>query len=249
MAGKTCVICGAPSGMYPLCVNHLKMKNEGKVIKCKTCGSWHETSQPCKCKPQDSASLPHEEAEMNKVVIINQNNKSKCITCGKQTDGVLFCGSCYHKYKSKDLLFRIKNCSSVELLDESYEGKHVCQDGHIVKSIAEMTIDDYLYNHNIAHAYESTVRYGPNEKDILHADFCLPNYLGEGKDVYLEHWGFNENNKDYTKTKKFKIEKYKQKGVTLICTFQDADMSNPSERLAWKLNKEYIKENEINFDN
>lgn len=33
MAGKVCQICGTPSGMYPLCKEHLQLKNEGKVVK------------------------------------------------------------------------------------------------------------------------------------------------------------------------------------------------------------------------
>ena len=249
MAGKTCVICGAPSGMYPLCVNHLKMKNEGKVVKCETCGSWHETSQPCKCKPQNCVPQPHQEAETNKVVIINQNNKSKCITCGRQTDGVLFCSSCFHKYKDKELLFKITKCSNVELLDESYEGKIVCRDGHIVKSKSEKFIDDYLFLAGIPHAYEREIPYGRENHDIIRPDFYLPNYLGEGKHVYLEHWGYNENNLHYTKTKKFKMEKYREMGITLICTHEQTDAKDIDAVLERKLKKEFIRENEINFDN
>ena len=30
---KRCAICGEPSGFYPLCKHHLKLKEEGKVIK------------------------------------------------------------------------------------------------------------------------------------------------------------------------------------------------------------------------
>lgn len=44
---KTCVICGKPSGMYPLCREHLQMKADGKVIKCEDCGTWHLANEPC----------------------------------------------------------------------------------------------------------------------------------------------------------------------------------------------------------
>ena len=30
------------------------------------------------------------------------------------------------------------------------------------------------------------------------------------KDVYIEHWGFNSDNRDYYKSKKYKIAKYKE---------------------------------------
>ena len=33
MASKECQVCGKNSGIYPLCVEHMKLKNEGKVIK------------------------------------------------------------------------------------------------------------------------------------------------------------------------------------------------------------------------
>ena len=51
--GKTCAICGKPSGMYPLCREHLKMKAEGKVVKCEDCGVWHLIDEPCDCEDED----------------------------------------------------------------------------------------------------------------------------------------------------------------------------------------------------
>ena len=39
MTSKFCQICNKPSGMYPLCKEHLKMKDEGKVIKDNN-GKW-----------------------------------------------------------------------------------------------------------------------------------------------------------------------------------------------------------------
>ena len=48
--GKTCVICNRPSGMYPLCREHLQMKAAGEVIKCPDCGTWHLAKEKCpKC--------------------------------------------------------------------------------------------------------------------------------------------------------------------------------------------------------
>ena len=249
MAGKTCVICGAPSGMYPLCTTHLKMKNEGKVIKCETCGTWHETAKPCKCKQQNEVLQNRNETESNNIVIIDKNNKGKCITCGKQTDGVLFCGPCFYKYKDKELLFKITKCSSVELLDESYEGLYTCKDGHVVKSKSERDIDNYLFAEGIPHAYEKALSYGRGEKEVVHPDFYLKDYLGKGKDVYIEHWGYNENNLHYTKTKKFKMKKYQEMGITLICTHEQTDAKDIDAVLERKLKKEFIRENEINFDN
>ena len=47
---KNCVICGKPSGMYPLCKEHLEMKNNGQVEKCADCDTWYVVKDGCKCK-------------------------------------------------------------------------------------------------------------------------------------------------------------------------------------------------------
>ncbi len=185
--------------------------------------------------------------EKSNTIVINNENKSRCIACGKETDGLLFCTTCYHQYKNKELLIRIKNCSSVEILDESYENIIDCKDKHIVKSKSERFIDDYLFENQIPHAYEKGLIYGADEKDIIYPDFYLPDYLGKGKHVYIEHWGYNENNKDYTKSKKFKLSVYKKLKITLVC-INEKDITKIDTVLERKLNKKFIKENEINFD-
>ena len=309
---KTCQICGANSGMYPLCTTHLKLKNEGKVEKCPECGKWHLTARACSCKKPKFDTLPtegfdkcvlcgektkgyafckncwneHTPDELldilnngkkvaaadtpatstvekasstektpvpavenhNNVITFSENSKSKCITCGKHTDGLLFCPTCYNKYKGKELLFRITNCANVELLDEDYEGRYTCKDGHIVKSKSERDIDNYLFEHGISHAYEKELPYGATEKEVLHPDFYLPNYLGVGKHVYIEHWGYNENNIQYTKTKKFKMPIYEKLGITLICTYEKTDMGKIDTVLDRKLNPTFIAEHKINFE-
>lgn len=49
MAGKTCEICGKPSGMYPLCRDCFILRDEGKVIKDETTGKWILNEEPKKC--------------------------------------------------------------------------------------------------------------------------------------------------------------------------------------------------------
>lgn len=241
-----CVICHAKTNGYAFCRNCFQEYDNDELLNI---------LNDKKTTPTETNLLPQEiesekepsPTENSHTITINSENKSKCITCGRKTDGVLFCGQCYHKYKNRQLLFRIKNCTDVELLDDSYEGKYDCDDGHVVKSKSEALIDNYLFSHNIKHTYETDFVYGSKKEDILKPDFTLPNYLGDGKDVYIEHWGYNENNITYTKTKKFKMPIYKINKITLVCIYE-SDISNLNSALTRKLNKEYIKLSEINFE-
>lgn len=168
--------------------------------------------------------------------------------CNRINDGLLFCSGCYYKYKNKEILVKITNCSNVELLDESYEGRYTCKDGHIVKSKSERDIDNYLFEHGISHAYEKELPYGSTEKEVLNPDFFLPNYLGPGNHVYIEHWGYNENNIQYTKTKKFKMPIYEKLQITLVCTYEKTDMGRIDTVLDRKLNKQFIEIGRINYE-
>jgi hypothetical protein len=245
-----CIACGAETTGYAFCRKCFKKYTEEEML-----GMLNKVDiEIIQENDEDDVEIAVAKetkttvSEQNKVVIIDFNNKSKCITCGKQTDGLLFCSSCYHKYKNKELLFRITNCANVELLDGDYEGKYTCKDGHIVKSKSERDIDNYLFEHGISHAYERELPYGATDKEVLHPDFYLPNYLGEKKHVYIEHWGYNENNIQYTKTKKFKMPIYKQLGITLICTYEKTDMGKIDTVLDRKLNKAFINLNQVNYE-
>lgn len=242
-----CVSCGASTSGYAFCYSCYKKYSETEMLNILNSKNDPQKEEPAKELPKE-VNPNNDTTDINNPVTIDKNNTSKCITCGMHSDGLLFCGKCYHKYKNKELLFRITNCTSVELLDEDYEGRYTCKDGHIVKSKSERAIDDYLFEHGISHAYERELPYGGTEKEILHPDFCLPNYLGNGKDVYIEHWGYNENNIQYTKTKKFKMPIYQKLGITLICTYEKSDMGKIDTVLNRKLNKDFIKEGQINYE-
>lgn len=237
-----CVLCGKETDGVAFCKD-CYMKYPNHELLAMLNGQTKKQTRPIEEIKEEAA-----QEKQNNVVVINSNNKAKCITCGRQTDGVLFCGTCYHKYKEKELLFKITNCTNVELLDEEYENKLTCKDGHIVKSKSEREIDNYLFEHGISHAYEKELPYSAT--DVLKPDFCLPNYLGNGEDVYIEHWGYNENNIRYTESKKFKLKIYKElcakKKITLICTYEKTDIGKIDTVLNRKLTKEYIKIHEIN---
>lgn len=236
--GKTCAICGKPSGMYPLCKDCFKLKDEGKILKCEECGTWYLAKEGCpNCKPVETAPQKTD-ATIDELA---------CIICGKPSNGKHLCINCYHKCKNKSILLKIDKCQFPAItLDESYEGVFPCLDGHIVKSMAEQTIDNYLCRHAIFHGYELPLAIGIG-REPLKPDFCLKNYLGEGKDVYIEYFGM-EGDPEYDKKTAYKMPIYREKGITLICLYRKEDGHNLEFALDQKLDKDNIEEGKIHYE-
>lgn len=103
---------------------------------------------------------------------------------------------------------------------EKFPAKHRSADGHMVRSKAEMLIDNWLYMAEIVHAYERKL---PIEEDV-YCDFYIPT----GK-VYIEYWGY-DNDEKYTARKQKKISIYKKYGFNLI-ELVDADVQNLDDTL------------------
>ena len=191
-----------------------------------------------------SGQILNKDYKEPKKEIADQKGIAKCIACGKETKpGHLFCPFCYKKYVDKKLLVEITNCKEIIILDDSYEGKFTCTDGHIVKSKSEMIIDNWLFEHGVPHAYEKALPIDADEKHDLHPDFCLPGYKDDKDDIYIEYWGYNEKNIEYTKSKNYKMKIYKDLKVTVIC-LDEKDMMDINTSLKRKLS--YYKKNEIN---
>lgn len=89
---------------------------------------------------------------------------------------------------------------------ERYPAAHRTTDGHLVRSRAEMLIDNWLYMSGIVHAYERQL---PIEEE-LYCDFYVP----AGK-VYIEYWGL-ESDPKYQARKKIKIDLYRKYNFNLI---------------------------------
>jgi hypothetical protein len=98
---------------------------------------------------------------------------------------------------------------------DKFEAKHRSADGHLVRSKAEMLIDNWLYMAEIVHAYERKL---PIEEDV-YCDFYIPT----GR-VYIEYWGY-DNDAKYIERKKKKIDLYNKYGFNLI-ELQDKDVQN-----------------------
>lgn len=239
-----CPICGeATYTIYGnprkdrLCRKHGMLANKGELVQCEKCGGWHNVGDICICKNSKISKEP--QAKKEEILTSIFIDKSiKCITCGYESEGKLFCRKCYAKYCNKEILIKIKNCKEIMPLDDFYEGYYECDDGHVVKSMAERDIDDYLFANNIKHGYEIALPLDDeNGKRItLHPDFCI--FDEKGKPLYyIEYWGYDDSNRDYTKTKKYKIPLYEKAGITLININAKTDLRNLKTNLAYKLEK------------
>ena len=98
---------------------------------------------------------------------------------------------------------------------EKFPAKHRATDGHMVRSKAEMLIDNWLYMAEIVHAYERKL---PIEEEV-YCDFYIPT----GK-IYIEFWGL-ENDSKYAKRKDIKKSIYKKYNFKLI-ELADEDVFN-----------------------
>ena len=113
---------------------------------------------------------------------------------------------------------------------EKFPATFRTKDGHMVRSRAEVIIDNALYDYKLAHAYERKL---PIEED-LYSDFFIPT-----ENVYIEFWGMEDDPK-YAERKKVKIEIYKKYDFKLI-ELNDSDISNLDDYLPKKLLKFNIK--------
>ncbi|MBK8226760.1 MAG: glycerol kinase [Flavobacteriales bacterium] len=108
-------------------------------------------------------------------------------------------------------------------------------DGHLVRSRAEMLIDNYLYQCGIVHAYERKL---PIEEDC-YCDFYIPHGPRSPQAVYIEFWGL-EDDPGYADRKKRKRELYQRHEIPLI-ELNNEDLANLDDVLARKLLKYNIK--------
>jgi len=113
---------------------------------------------------------------------------------------------------------------------EKFPCTYRAQDGHMVRSKAEVLIDNFLYASRIVHAFERKL---PISEEV-YCDFYLP----DGK-VYIEYWGL-ENDPKYEARKQEKIQIYRKYGFELI-ELTDKHVSNLDDHLPRLLLKYEIK--------
>jgi hypothetical protein len=104
------------------------------------------------------------------------------------------------------------------------------QDGHFVRSKAEVIIDDFLYHYGLVHTYEKKL---PVIGDDMICDFYIPPGTGRPQAVYIEFWGMEKDPK-YQERMKAKIAVYEKYQLRLI-QLTDADLQNLDDVLTRKL--------------
>lgn len=242
MTNNKCPICGEPTRVIMgiphknfLCAEHAFLLKFGRVTRCEKCLGFYDRAKGCsKCLEKENKRKRNEKWKQGQCLVCHEETKTE----------FLFCKKCYFKYRDKSLLLKVNECSLFEKLDDFYEGRYVCADGHIVKSKSEREIDNYLFNNDIKHAYEREILLEDRDgKEYpIDPDFCL--YIDD-EEVFLEHWSFDESNEEYTNRKNFKISLYKQNGITLICTHEKYDAEDIETALTRKLRK--FQYGKINF--
>ena len=108
-----------------------------------------------------------------------------------------------------------KTSQAEDSFRDKFKATHRSTDGHMVRSKAEMLIDNWFYMAEIVHAYERKL---PIEEEV-HSDFYIPT----GK-VYIEYWGL-ETNSEYLSRKEKKKAIYEKYGVNLI-ELHDKEVQN-----------------------
>jgi len=113
---------------------------------------------------------------------------------------------------------------------EKFPAKLRATDGHLVRSKAELLIDNWLYMSEVTHAYERKL---PIEEDV-YSDFYLPT----GK-VYIEYWGLDDDSK-YSFRQREKLKIYKKHGLQVI-ELTEKEVQNLDDTLPRLLLKHGIK--------
>ncbi|MDD3492458.1 MAG: hypothetical protein PHZ19_03045 [Candidatus Thermoplasmatota archaeon] len=229
-----CEICGKPSGFFQLCKECNELKKKGLVKRCESCGKWMKSTKPLcyecwksrhpKSQNGSKAKLGHRD----RLVIIYREVLKKAWEDGVITkDEAEILGQLRtnmgitdreHFELENNIKKEVKSAINIlkkiertknELENDfrtKYPPKWRTKDGHIVRSKAERTIDDWFYENKIVHCYEKKLR-GEN----IYCDFYLP-YKGG---IYVEFWGLAEQ-EEYRQRMIQKKEYYQSKGYKQI---------------------------------
>jgi|WetSurMetagenome_2_1015567.scaffolds.fasta_scaffold126392_2 hypothetical protein len=120
--------------------------------------------------------------------------------------------------------FGIETDNNLKNFRRNYPADFRAEDGHIVRSLSEALIDNWLFNNNYLHCYEKKL---PVKENVI-CDFYL-----KDKDIYIEFWGMK--NDEYIQKKEQKLEIYKKNNLKLI-SLEINDIADIDSILPQKIN-------------
>jgi hypothetical protein len=109
-----------------------------------------------------------------------------------------------------------------------YPARFLAEDGHWVRSYAELLIDNWFFHHHIPHAYERKLP----TKSFACCDFFIPpGFLGD-QGIYIEYWG--NIDADYERRREEKIKIYEECHFPLV-QLEHTDLTHLDDVLPMKL--------------
>ena len=142
-----------------------------------------------------------------------EEKQMTCLLCGSKSGDNHFCYNCYIRHKDHTVILSLEKCRKATVEEKYYEGMRItAADGHIVRSDGERAIDNYLYYHQIPHAYELKLYY--RDGKAITPDFYLPQ-----QDAYIEFLGYS--GEKYLKENEYKRKIYTLLNKTVIYLYRD----------------------------
>jgi transposase len=84
--------------------------------------------------------------------------------------------------------------------------RYLCRDGHEVRSLYEVTVDDWLFSHDVPHVIEPRLPFDPR-------NLCRADFLANG--WYIEVWGV-QGSRTYNEKRRWKREMFRSYRLPLI---------------------------------
>lgn len=113
-----------------------------------------------------------------------------------------------------DALLMANNAPDAATPHHQLQQGFLTEDGHWVKSQAELIIDNMLFSQRCVHAYEKRVQVGTR---YLRCDFYLPP-TDHHREIYVEYWGMLQQS-EYAARRQEKLTIYRSANITPLELF------------------------------